>query len=427
MRPICLCLVIIVFSLQLPAQSLSKKEKQILSMVDKNYAESLLFLERVVNLNSGTNNLQGVREVGKIFNEEFTRIGFNTRWIDMPSEMKRAGHLFAEHTGTKGKRLLLIGHLDTVFEPDSPFQKWTANDTVAFAPGANDMKGGDVIMLYALKALMEAGALQNAQVIVALHGDEENGGDPVEISRKDIIEAARRSDYALGFETATGFDYATVARRGSSEWQLKVTGKRAHSSGIFSEQVGAGAIYEASRILQQFYKELPEQYLTFNPGLIVGGSTAETNQGEGIATGKTNVIAETVIVNGDLRFISEEQKENTRKKMTAIVSQHLPLTDATITFEDGIPAMFPTAGNYQLLSVLSKVSIDMGLGEVKAWDPGKRGAGDIAYASPYNSGLDGLGAAGGGAHSLSETMDLLTFKDLTKRAVLLIYRLTRDK
>ncbi len=311
MRPICLCLVIIVFSLQLPAQSLSKKEKQILSMVDKNYAESLLFLERVVNINSGTNNLQGVREVGKIFNEEFTRIGFNTRWIDMPSEMKRAGHLFAEHTGTKGKRLLLIGHLDTVFEPDSPFQKWTANDTVAFAPGANDMKGGDVIMLYALKALMEAGTLQNAQVIVALHGDEENGGDPVEISRKDIIEAARRSDYALGFETATGFDYATVARRGSSEWQLKVTGKRAHSSGIFSEQVGAGAIYEASRILQQFYKELPEQYLTFNPGLIVGGSTAETNQGEGIATGKTNVIAETVIVKGI--FVSfQKSKKKTR-------------------------------------------------------------------------------------------------------------------
>ena len=421
-------LLLVILSLgcfSLSAQTLTKKEKEILKHIDANYDQSLAFLEKTVNINSGTFNTKGVREVGTLFDNEFKKIGFDTHWIDMPAEMKRAGHLFAEHKGTKGKRLLLIGHLDTVFEPDSPFQKWVANDSVAFAPGANDMKSGDVIILYALKALMDAKVLDQSQIIVALHGDEEHGGDPDSISRRDIIDAAKRSDYALAFETATGFSYGTVARRGASGWKLEVTGKRAHSSGVFNEKTGAGAVYEASRILSEFYKQLQEKYLTYNPGLIVGGSTAEINDGDGVASGKTNVVAEKVVVQGDLRFISEEQKINARKEMEAIVAQHLPQTNATITFEDGIPSMPPVEGNYQLLSVLSKVSTDMGMGEVKPWDPGQRGAGDIAYAAPYISGIDGLGGMGSGAHTLSETLNLKTFKDLTKRAAILIYRLTR--
>ncbi len=420
-----LFLLLSVFFFSAHAQTLSKKENEILKHVDANYDQSLAFLEKAVNINSGTFNITGVREVGALFNVEFKKIGFDTRWIDMPEEMKRAGHLFAEHKGTKGKRLLLIGHLDTVFEPDSPFQRWSANDSIAFGPGTNDMKSGDVIILYALKALVEAKVLDKAQIIVALHGDEEHGGDPDSISRRDIMDAAKRSDHALAFETATGFGYSTVARRGASGWKLEVKGKRAHSSGVFNANTGAGAIYETSRILSEFYEQLQEQYLTYNPGIIVGGSTASMNDGEGTASGKTNVVAETVMVQGDLRFISEEQKEKARTKMKNIVAQHLPVTDATITFEDGIPSMPPVDGNYQLLSVLSKVSVDMGLGEVKPWDPGQRGAGDIAYVAPYVSGIDGLGGMGRGAHTLSETLDLKTFKDLTKRAAILIYRLTR--
>lgn len=409
------------------SQKLSKKETQILKLVDKHYDESIQFLEKVVNINSGTNNTPGVRDVGRLFDEQYKQIGFATQWIDMPADMKRAGHLFAEHKGAKGKRLLLIGHLDTVFEPDSPLQKWNANDSIAVGPGVNDMKGGDVIMLYALKALAEAGVLTQAQIIVALHGDEENGGDPQTISRKDMIDAAKRSDLALAFETATGFGYGTVARRGICDWTLTVTGKRAHSSGIFSDGVGAGAIYETARILNEFYKQLPEQYLTFSPGLIVGGSSASIDAGVGAAAGKPNVVAETAKVQGDLRFISEEQKLRVQKKMTDIVAQHLPQTNATLTFEEGIPSMPPTDGNYKLLGELSKVSTDMSLGEVKPWDPGRRGAGDRSYVAPYISGIDGMGAMGSGAHSLDESMSLKTFKDLTRRAALLIYRLTQAK
>jgi glutamate carboxypeptidase len=416
-------------SLSLQAQKLSRTERDILATVSRNAPEALKFFEEVVNINSGTLNLKGVREVGDTFSTAFSEIGFSVRWIDMPEEMNRAGHLFAEHTGTKGKRLLLIGHLDTVFEENSPFQKFEQiNDSIAHAPGGNDMKGGDVIALFALKALHENGLLKDRQIIVAFTGDEESTGDPLSISRKDLIDAARRSDVALGFETATGLNEATVARRGASGWEVEVKGVRAHSSGVFGPQTGAGAIFEMSRILNAFYEEVrgPE-YLTFNPGIVFGGTFSEYDDKTGEATvfGKTNVVAQTAQVKGGLRFISEAQKDSARNKMREIVQRNLPQTSAQIRFTDAYPAMSPTAGNQALLEVVSKISLDMGLGPVTAYDPGKRGAADVSFVAPYISGLDGLGSMGSGAHTPQETVNLKTFEQLTQRTALLIYRLTQ--
>jgi glutamate carboxypeptidase len=345
----------------------------------------------------------------------------------MPESMNRAGHLFAEVKGTKGKKILLVGHLDTVFEPDSPFQRYELHDSIATGPGTSDMKGGNMVLLFALKALHQANLLKNTQIVVALHGDEENAGDPLSISRKDIIDVAKRSDIALAYEDATEYDYATIARRGSSDWKLVVHGKQAHSSLIFRDEIGAGAIYETSRILYRFYNELKEDLLTFNPGLIAGGTkvSVDSTGTFGNTSGKDNIIANTVIVHGDLRFISEEQKAAARKKMQAIVKDNLPNTSAEITFNDSYPAMSPTSGNMELLKVYSKVSIDLGMGEVKPFDPGKRGAGDISFIAEYVDALDGLGVTGGGGHSLSEYMEIHTVGDQIKRTALLLYRLTR--
>jgi len=408
-------------------QGLSTIEKQLIQTIEANNDEALTFLENVVNINSGTLNKEGVKEVGMVFKEAFETIDFNTRWIEMPAELNRAGHLFAETSGNKGKKLLLIGHLDTVFEADSPFQKFKKiNDSIAHAPGGNDMKGGDVIVLYALKALHENGLLNNAQIIVAYTGDEESTGKPLSISRKDLIDAAKRSDIALGFETSTGFNYATVARRGASGWAVEVTGKRAHSSGVFSEQTGAGAIFEMSRILHQFYEEVRgEQYLTFNPGVVMGGTFVEFDaaKSSGTAFGKSNVVSQTATVTGGLRFISEEQKEAARAKMRAIVAQNLPQTSATISFTDSYPAMQPTQANKELLVQLNEVSLDLGQGEVLGYDPGKRGAADTSFVADYVACLDGLGTMGKGAHTPEETVNLNTFEALTKRTAVLIYRL----
>ncbi|MEJ1222908.1 M20/M25/M40 family metallo-hydrolase [Sediminicola sp. 1XM1-17] len=409
------------------AQKLSKTEQKIVKSIKANNADALGFLEKVVNINSGTLNAKGVKEVGMVFKDAFDQINFKTNWIEMPQEMNRGGHLFAETSGNKGKKLLLIGHLDTVFEEDSPFQTFEmVNDSMAHAPGGNDMKGGDVIVLYALKALHDNGLLKNAQIIVAFTGDEESTGKPLEISRKDLIDAAKRSDIALNFETSTGFNYATVARRGSSGWKVETTGKRAHSSGIFNENTGAGAIFEMSRILNEFYNEVKgEEFLTFNPGNLLGGTfvTYDDMTSKGTAFGKTNVVAQTAVVHGGLRFISEEQKESAREKMRAIVANNLPQTSATISFTDSYPAMGPTPGNERLLKELSQVSQDLGYGEVLGYDPGKRGAADISFVAEYVDCLDGLGTMGSGAHTPQETVNLNTFEDLTKRTAIFIYRL----
>lgn len=411
------------------AQKLSRTEEKIVDQVRLLNEESIDFLEKVVNINSGSLNLEGVKAVGAAFRTEFDAIGFKTQWIDMPEEMNRAGHLFASIEGTKGKRLLLIGHLDTVFEKNSPFQAFEQiNDTMAYGPGANDMKGGDVVVLYALKALSNLNLLNKSTITVAFTGDEESTGKPLSISRKELIESAKKSDIALGFETATGFNNATIARRGASGWKVEVEGVRAHSSGVFSERTGAGAIFEMSRILHRFYDEVRgEEYLTFNPGNLMGGTFVDydAKASGGSVFGKTNVVAQKAIVHGGLRFISEEQKENARAKMRAIVAENLPQTKAIISFTDSYPAMGPTAGNQAVLEELNKVSLALGQGGVSAYDPGRRGAADISFVADYVDGLDGLGTMGRGAHTPQETVNLKTINDLIQRTALLIYRLTR--
>ena len=385
-------------------------------------------LEQVVNINSGTLNVKGVREVGTVFQKEFEGLGFKTEWVAMPEAMQRAGHLVAQHKGKKGNKLFLIGHLDTVFELDMPSGKYTRlNDSTATGQGVNDMKGGDVVMLAALQALQANGLLKNASITAYFTGDEERGGKGPE-SRADFIARAKEADVALAFETATNLHTVATARRGSSTWLLKTYGTAAHSSGIFRPAVGYGAIYEAARILNSFRETLSqEQYLTFNPGLIVGGSEVnyDETKARGEVVGKTNIIAPAASVTGDLRFLTEAQKEAARTKMRASASQNLANTKAEITFADGLPGMAPTAGNQKLAVLADQPSRDLGFGPVAAGDPGSRGGGDISYVAQYLDCLDGLGASGKGAHAPGETINLKEFPMLVERAAFMMYRLTR--
>jgi len=403
------------------AQKISAEEQKIVNYIDAHTEEAVSLLEKTVNIESPTEDVAGIRQVGTIFKNEFESLGFNAKWIEMPAEMKRGGHLTAQLSGTKGKRVLLIGHIDTVLKGE----KFRRVGKKAYGTGAADMKAGNVVLYYALKALHAAGALKDARIIVHLTGDEEDSGTPLEISRRDMIEAAKRSDLVLSFENG-GSNIATVARRGYSDWQLEVTAKTGHSSTIFKESMGSGAIFEAARILNQFYETLHnEKYLTFNPSIISGGTEVVTKDAALSATGKGNVVPARVIVRGDLRFISEEQKESARAKMREIVAKSLPGASAKITFRDEMPAMPPTEGNYALLKQLDAVSQELGFGKIEPLDPGERGAGDISFIANLLPGLDGLGATGGKAHAPGEYADLDTLPRQIKRAALLIYRLTR--
>jgi glutamate carboxypeptidase len=218
-----------------------------------------------------------------------------------------------------------------------------------------------------------------------------------------------------------------VARRGDTSWTLRATGTAAHSSQIFREDVGAGAIYEAARILDGFYRQMAgEKYLTFSPGVIVGGTSVEYDPSEnrGSAFGKDNVVADSAVVEGDLRTISPEQLASVKERMQKIADEHLPHTGATLLFEDGYPPMAPTAGNEKLLALYSRASQDLGLGTVSAGDPMKAGAADVAFAAPLVKGaIDGIGLMGTDDHTERETADLRTLPSQTKRAALLLLRL----
>lgn len=419
---VCLFLILSVAVPSAPAQKLSADELKIVAHVDKSSADAIGFLEKTVNIESPTEDIAGVKSVGMLMSKEFEALGMTVRWIDMPPEAKRAGHLVAETKGTKGKRLLLLGHLDTVLRGE----KFRREGDKVYGTGIGDMKGGNVIALYALKALHATGLLRDTRLVVMFTGDEEDSCEPVSVCRGDMIAAAKRSDLALSFE-ATVLNTATVGRRGSSSWTLEVDAKTGHSSQIFGEGMGNGAIFEASRILTEFRESLSkEKYLTFNPSLFLGGTTVEAKDASGSAAGKTNVVPARVVVNGDLRFISEAQKEAARARMREIVAKSLPGTKAKITFQDGIPAMTPVEANYALLKQLDQVGRDLGNAKIDALDPGARGAGDIAYISDIIPGLDGIGIGGtGNSHAKGEFAHVDTLPMLTKRAAILIYRLTR--
>lgn len=411
------------------SQNPGTPEKKIIETVKADLPQTMQLLEEAVNINSGTLNHAGVRRVGKVFKRELDAMGFTTEWVTLPDSLNRAGHLVATRKGNQGKKLFLIGHLDTVFEKSMPFTPFTIlNDSTATGQGVNDMKGGDVMIIAALKALYNLGLLDNTSITVYLTGDEENSGKPASVSRRDFIDRARACDIALAYETAQSFGIAATARRGSSGWELTTHGKTGHSSGVFGENAGYGSIYEAARILNGFRETLGgEKYLTFNPGVLVGGTEVsyDPRTAEGTTIGKTNIIAQKTIVTGDLRFLTESQKENARAKMREIVAKHLPGTSAEITFNDGIPGMEPKPGNAKVLAVLDQVSRDLGMGPVRAGDPGSRGAGDISYIAGYLDCLDGLGASGKGAHAPGETINLKEYPALIQRSALLLYRLTR--
>ncbi|AUW58009.1 peptidase M20 [Sphingobium sp. SCG-1] len=418
--------------LAIPAQAaLSPAEQKMIAAVDADHDRSVALLEKLVNQNSGSLNLAGVEAVGAMVRPELEALGFTVVWKPM-AQTKRAGHIIATHWGKSGTtKMLLIGHLDTVFEPDSPFQKFVREGDKAQGPGAGDDKGGMVVMLAALRAMQAAGTLKDANIEVVLTGDEEDTGDPIDIARGDLIAAGKRADVALEFEglaVENGADMGSIARRSSNSWTVTTRGKSGHSSGIFSASAGDGAIYELARIVATFRKELPEPNLTFNVGLIGGGQSADLDAG-GVriaATGKTNIIPSIAIARGDFRTLSQEQTDRVVAKMNTIVAAHAPGTGATILFDQGYPPMAPTSGNRALLAKLNVINTDLKLAKMPELDPLKRGAGDIAFVAADTDGLVGLGPSSQGDHAPGETVDLASIKRQAKRAAILMSRLAGE-
>ncbi len=420
----------------LAAPTLIAPERRMVAAVEAGDARDLVLLERLVNQNSGSRNIAGVKAVAALVRPEFEALGFTVKWLPM-EQTGRAGHLVATHTGKPGaKRLLLIGHLDTVFEADSPFQTFTRKGDFASGPGVADNKGGVVAMLAALRAMAAAGTLKQANIVAYLTGDEEDAGDPQSAARADLISAGKAADVALDFEGLARdvgpdgklVDMGSIARRSAYSWNIQVSAKSGHSSGVFGAD-GDGAIYALARILAAIRAEVPEPNLTLNVGMIAGGAEAAlaADQAHVSAAGKTNIIPALAIARGDLRTLSPEQNTRAQQRMAAIAARAYPGATASITFEDGYPPMAPTEGNRALLARLNDVNAALGLPAMAPLDPLKRGAGDISFVAADLPGLVGLGPASKGDHTPDETVDLLSLRLQAKRAALLMSRLAAEK
>jgi glutamate carboxypeptidase len=422
---------VLALTMPVPASAaLSRAERTMIATVDSEQRRTTVLLQRWVDQNSGTMNKAGVEAVRDMVEPEFRQLGFTTQWIDM-SAAGRAGHLVARHKGSRtGKRLLLIAHLDTVFEPDSPFQRWTQEGDRAHGPGAGDDKGGIAVIVAALRAMQAGGTLKRANITVFLTGDEEDAGRPLAISRRDLVDEGKRADVALDFEDLAvkdGLDMGSTARRSAGSWTVTVSGHSAHSAGVGPGDYGA--IYDLARIIDQFRRELPEEKLTYNVGLVGGGQTATLDAGKIRleATGKTNIIAATAVARGDLRAISQEQIDRVEAKMRAIVAEPLAGAHAEISFDQDIyPPMPPTEGNRAILADLNTVNRDMGLAEMGELDPSERGAGDISFVAADVSGLAGLGPSSSGSHTATETVDVSSIFKQAKRAAILMSRLAAE-
>ncbi|MGE5688059.1 MAG: M20/M25/M40 family metallo-hydrolase [Gemmatimonadota bacterium] len=405
-------------------QTAAPVELDLRAYAERHHDEQIAMLERIVNIQSGTMHAAGVKAVGEVLRRSLDSLGFTTSWMDLPPKLERAGHLYAERKGGRGRRILLIGHLDTVFEgAQRGFQR---ADTLARGAGVYDMKGGDVVILYALKALASAGVLDGMQVSVLLTGDEEAAGQPMSVSRAALVDAARRSDVTIDFEPDAGS--ATVAQRGATSWILRVTGRQYHSGAIFTPDAGYGAVLEAARIIDGFRTTMAgEPYLTFNPAVIAGGTHVafDTMALSATAAGKDNIVPRVLTATGDLRFLYDSQLVHAEARMREIVARHLPGTSATISFADPYPAMAPSPRNDALLATLDSVSRALGYGPVEALDPAKRGAADVAFAAPYTAAINGLGVRGGGAHTPDEWVDLRSLPTATARAAAFLLRLSR--
>ena len=408
-----------------------KTEKNIVKAVDNHTDKAIDLLKKSVNINSGTMNFKGVRKVGELFKIQLDQLGFKTQ-LTSGKSYGRAGHLIAKREGKKnGPKFLLIGHLDTVFDLESEFQEFTMlNDSIIKGPGVADMKGGNVIIILAIKALEEAGVINDMSIEVIMTSDEEKSGDPIELSKKELIDAAKRADIALGFENGDNNPKTiVVSRRGYTGWQLNVEGKPSHSSQIFTDNIGVGAIYEISRILNEFYIQLSkEKDLTFSPGFIIGGTSLEINKNltGGNAFGKDNVVAQQALVHGDLRASSPEQLQKAKTIMNRIISNNYPKTLAELTFSKGAyPPMASTKGNIQLLGYYNRVSQDLGFGAIEAVNPRNAGAADISFTSGYvDMAIDGLGLTGGsGDHTINEIGNLNTISRQAKITAILMVRL----
>ncbi len=400
---------------------LTEQEKLMVEWIQSQQSTLLADLHTYVTINTGTFNHAGLNHLRNLLETELQSLGFATESrpggeIEMLSctknTMRFAPHLLARRTGVQPTNILLNGHLDTVFPKHDDFQSMIIEeDGTLKGPGVLDMKGGIIVMTYALKALHQFGLLQAATITIFLNTDEEIGSFG---SRPILEELAQHHDLGLIFEGSK--DHKLVRqRKGLGQGRIKVTGREAHAGAAHAE--GVSAILElAHKVVALEALTNYDALRTVNVGTMQGGEKRNTRPG----------CAEAAV---DLRFADTRDGRSLESQVRHIAltqyTHHpslsdFPKSEVWTVLHRPVKGIHPITD--QLIAEAMGLSAHLGEKIVGTYLSGGGTDGSLTQAQGLPT-LDSLGLNGGGAHSSREWTTVASLMARTKLAAVLLNRL----
>lgn len=364
----------------------------------------LTLLEKLVNIDSGSTNKEGIDKIGKELSKIYEDLGFLVETIH---ETNHGNHLLIKHKKANDPKIIVVAHMDTVFKKGTAKERpFAIKDGIAFGPGVIDMKGSHVALIYALKALVHNNRNGYENVQIVLNSDEEIGSPT---SRALIEKYATGKDYALIMEPARKDGSLVTARRGGGRYSLYVQGKGAHSG--IEPQNGISAIAElAHKIIQLHALTNHDEGISVSVGLIEGGESV-------------NTIAPSAVGHVDVRISKMEQADWLDKRIKEICSKP-DIPGTSITLEGGInrPPMVKNEQTVALLNIIQALGTELG---ITITDVATGGGSDASFTSAEGvPTIDGLGPVGGNAHSDEEYLEVASLVERTNLLAELIAKLS---
>jgi glutamate carboxypeptidase len=348
-------------------------------------------LERVVGIDSGTGDAQGLSAVGAIYASELRALGADVKTV--PPTSPAVGDLVLATFAGHGKgRITLISHMDTVFsrgDVSKVHPHWEGQRYIG--PGAGDDKQGGVAAVCALKAIRSSGFTDFATINVLLNSNEETGS----IGTHDlIVSLAKSSDLVINLERGVPSDKVLVARKGSGVLTFEFKGLAAHS-GLEPEK-GRNAVLEAARVALLLGSLAdPAKQTTVNVDILAGGD-------------KTNVIPDRAVLKADVRAFSKEEFDRIEKEAAHIAAS--PGTEgvtATASLSRSFPPWPRVPSADAALARANRLYAELGR-TLTPTDVGS--SADVSYAAETGTpSLDGFGIEGDGAHTANDCADFGTF------------------
>jgi glutamate carboxypeptidase len=364
-------------------------------------------LARLVNIDCGSYSKAGVDEVGRWFAGQLREVGADV--VVEPGEELGDTVVASIDGGVRGRRILLIGHMDTVFPAGTAEQRpFAIRDGRAYGPGVTDMKSGLLAGLYALRALRELGEWPFGRLVFVANPDEEIGSP---LSGAIIRREAARSDVALVLECARANGDIVSSRKGVADLLLRLNGRAAHA-GIEPEKGRSAALEAAHKTIA--LHELNGRWpgVTVNVGVISGGT-------------RPNVVAEQAQLEVDLRATTKSAMEEAELAVREIgASTAVPDVSCEVQERGRHWPMEKSAGTARLVEQTLALAQRLGF-EVR--DAATGGASDANTTSGMGvPTLDGLGPIGGLDHSPDEYLELDSIVPRTTLLAGLILEIARD-